>query len=108
MRNRDRGFLPEHLSRTEVHQGWTPGVLQDNGRQAPPPAGIAISESQSKAYVVNGGSVSVLSLVTHTQLAEVSIPVGTEPLGLAIDYDGQTAYVTNYGDGTVSYFTVPG
>ena len=30
-----------------------------------------------------------------------------EPLGLAIDYDGQTAYVTN-GDGTVSYFTVPG
>ena len=36
MRNRGRGFIPEHLSRTEVHQGWTPGVLQDNGRQAPP------------------------------------------------------------------------
>ena len=47
------------------------------------------------------GSTSTLRLL-------YSIPVGTEPLGLAIDYDGQTAYVTNYGDGTVSYFTVPG
>ena len=47
------------------------------------------------------GSTSTLKLL-------YSIPLGTEPLELAIDYDGQTAYVTNYGDGTVSYFTVPG
>jgi DNA-binding beta-propeller fold protein YncE len=51
------------------------------------------------------GTVAVLS--TSTLKLLYSVPVGTEPLGLAIDYDGQTAYVTNYGDGTVSYFTVP-
>jgi YVTN family beta-propeller protein len=35
------------------------------------PADIVISDKLSKAYVANDGSVSVLSMVTHRQLAEV-------------------------------------
>jgi DNA-binding beta-propeller fold protein YncE len=35
------------------------------------PADIAISGKLSNAYVANDGSVSVLSMVTHRQLAEV-------------------------------------
>lgn len=34
------------------------------------PADIAISPSPGKAYVVDDGSVSVVSLLTHQQLAE--------------------------------------
>jgi DNA-binding beta-propeller fold protein YncE len=35
------------------------------------------------------------------------VRAGTEPTGLAIDYQRQTAYVTNYKDDTVSYFKLP-
>ena len=88
------------------------GIFPDS--QAPNAGPVALTRSGQYALAVDStpadtpglGTVAVLS--TSTLKLLYSIPVGTEPLGLAIDYDGQTAYVTNYGDGTVSYFTVPG
>ncbi len=62
MRYRDRGFPTEHLSRTEVHQGWTPGELQDSGRQAPPerarPASRATSPKLLSIVPAQAGSLS--------------------------------------------------
>jgi YVTN family beta-propeller protein len=52
------------------------------------------------------GTVAVIS--TRTLKVVYRVTVGTEPTGLAIDYQRRTAYVTNYEDDTVSYFTIPG
>jgi len=41
-------------------------------------------------------------IVTVTQAVVATIPVGTFPAETAFSPDGGTAYVTNYGDGTVS------
>jgi YVTN family beta-propeller protein len=54
------------------------------------------------AYVTNFNSdtVSVISMATNTVVA--TIPVGSNPLGVAITPDGEFVYVTNSGAGTVS------
>jgi YVTN family beta-propeller protein len=65
----------------------------------------ALAADSTSADAPGLGTVAVLD--TRTLKVQYNIPVGTEPLGLAIDYDRQTAYVTNYKDGTVSYFEVP-
>jgi YVTN family beta-propeller protein len=51
------------------------------------------------------GNVWVIS--TRTLKVVDRVRAGTEPTGLAIDYQRQTAYVTNYKDDTVSYFKLP-
>ena len=45
-------------------------------------------------------TVSVIDVATDTVTA--TIPVGTEPVGVAADPATHTAYVANYGDNTVS------
>lgn len=53
------------------------------------------------AIVVNSGSDSV-SFVNLISSTAISITVGHQPTDAAVLADGSKAYVTNYGDGTVS------
>ena len=83
------------------------------GSQALNAGPVALTGSGRYALVVNStfpdnparGTVAVIS--TRTLKVVESVPVGTEPTGLAIDYQRHTAYVTNYKDDTVSYFKIP-
>jgi YVTN family beta-propeller protein len=80
---------------------------------APNAGPVALTRSGRYALAVDStvpdnparGTVAVIS--TRTLKVVESIPVGTEPTGLAIDYQRHTAYVTNYQDDTVSYFKIP-
>lgn len=62
----------------------------------------AILPTQSRAYVTNlsSNNVSVIDVATNT--ATTTIPVGNNPLGVAIKPDGTLAYVTNLNDNNVS------
>lgn len=72
------------------------------------PSGIAITPDSSKVYVANSiGTVSVIDTSTDNEVKR--IPVGFEPGGMAITPTGcavSKAYVTNFGDGTVSVIDV--
>jgi YVTN family beta-propeller protein len=58
------------------------------------------------AYITNAsssisyGSVSVIA--TATNMVSATIPVGVEPLGVAVTPDGSKVYVTNALDNTTS------
>ncbi|MFD8738261.1 YncE family protein [Streptomyces sp. NPDC059618] len=54
------------------------------------------------AYVTNfnANTVSVINTATDTVVA--TVPVGLEPLGVAVSPNGTRAYVTNRADDTVS------
>lgn len=56
----------------------------------------------SRAIVANSGSntISVLDLVNNALL--YNVPVGNQPVALAVSSDGSTAYVANYTDSTVT------
>jgi DNA-binding beta-propeller fold protein YncE len=81
--------------------------------KAPDAGPVALTGSGQYALAVDStfpdsparGTVAVIS--TRTLKVVYRVRVGTEPTGLAIDYQRQTAYVTNYKDDTVSYFKVP-
>jgi DNA-binding beta-propeller fold protein YncE len=74
---------------------------------------VKLNRTGTIALVVNStfpdnpqpGSVRVIKTKTY-KLGE-NIPMGTEPIGLAIDQVRNTAYVTNFADDTVTYFQVP-
>jgi YVTN family beta-propeller protein len=54
------------------------------------------------AYITNSASnsVSVIDVATNTVIA--TIPVGSEPYGVAVSPDGARVYVTNFGSNDVS------
>ena len=52
------------------------------------------------AYVTNNGSNNVS--VIDTNAVPATIPVGSNPYGVAVTPDGRTAYVANAGSNTVS------
>src|SRR4029077_8815160 len=59
--------------------------------------GTATAQAQSRAYVTSsspgGPTVSVIDTATNSVVA--TIPVGIDPVGVAITPDGTRAYVTN-------------
>jgi DNA-binding beta-propeller fold protein YncE len=71
---------------------------------------IALSSDGKTLLVVNStfpdspaaGNVAFLDLATLK--VTTSLPLGTEPLGIAVDRVRGTAYVPNYLDDTLSYF----
>jgi YVTN family beta-propeller protein len=63
-------------------------------------AGVA--QAQFRAYVTNLGSDDVSVIDTYTNTVLTTIPVGTNPAGVAVTPDGAFAYVANRGSGTVS------
>src|SRR2546430_10543667 len=64
--------------------------------------GHAPAEAQALAYVPThkSNSVSVVNTATNTVVA--TVPVGIQPLAVAITPDGSFAYVTNYWSKIVS------
>jgi DNA-binding beta-propeller fold protein YncE len=81
--------------------------------KAPNAGPIALTSSGRFALAVNStfpetpqqGTIAILN--TRTLKVRREVNVGTEPTGLALDNERNTAYVTNYVDGTLSYFRVP-
>lgn len=62
---------------------------------------VAITPDGTRAYVTDGGGVSVIDTATITVIA--SLPVGgTSPFGVAITPDSKRAYVVNHGSSSVS------
>ena len=55
------------------------------------------SAAAAFAYVVNSGSntVSVVDIGTTPPTVVATVPVGTNPYGVALSSDGKRAYVTN-------------
>ena len=74
---------------------------------------IAITPANSYAVVENStfpdaperGTIALIS--TRSFKVAGRVPVGIEPIGLAIDPVTSTAYVPNYAVDTMSYFAVP-
>jgi YVTN family beta-propeller protein len=62
----------------------------------------ASAQAAPFAYVADqaANTVSVIDTGTNTLIA--TVPVGSEPAGVAITPNGAFAYVTNYGGSTVS------
>lgn len=58
--------------------------------------------SARNAYVTNSGSGTVTVIDTVANSAVATVPVGGEPVDVAITPDGTRAYVVNSADGTVS------
>src|SRR6202034_3943954 len=59
------------------------------------PIDVVLSQRQSRAYVANDGSVSVLSLTTHRQLAEVGTGFHDQT-ALGLVRNGTRAYIGTF------------
>jgi YVTN family beta-propeller protein len=105
------------VSVIDVATGHLTGFLPINylfpGTDALNAGPIEVTADGKYALVVNStfpdapmqGEVAVVDTDTLHRLQVID--VGTEPTGLAIDNARHTAYVTNYEDDTVSYFSTP-
>ena len=62
----------------------------------------AAAQAAPFAYITNSGSNSVSVIDTATDTVVATIPVGTEPLGVAVNATATRVYVTNRGSATVS------
>jgi YVTN family beta-propeller protein len=62
---------------------------------------VSITGATPYAYVTNSGSKSVSVIDTATNNVAATIPVGTEPYGIAVSPDGMLIYVANSADTTV-------
>ena len=61
-----------------------------------------ITPDGKTAYVVNTKDGTVTPIRTATNTAGPPIPVGNEPIRLAVTPDGTTVYVLNFDDATVT------
>jgi YVTN family beta-propeller protein len=61
-----------------------------------------VSHDGGKVYVVNSGNNSVSVIDTAHNTVSATIPVGTDPQGVAVSHDGGKVYVVNSGDDNVS------
>jgi YVTN family beta-propeller protein len=64
--------------------------------------GARPAEAAPFAYVANFGSNTVSVIDTATNKVAATVPVGTNPTGVAVNPNGQLAYVANQSDNTVS------
>ena len=83
------------------------------------PRGIAIMPNSTYALVTNLGtdeifkpsnlinsSISVISTVANKVTSTIQTPLGSTPYAMAITSDGEYAYITNGGLGTVSVINI--
>jgi uncharacterized delta-60 repeat protein len=61
-----------------------------------------IAEAAPFAYITNEGSDSVSVIDTATNKVVATVPVGEDPVGVAVTPNGASVYVTNYVSFTVS------
>jgi YVTN family beta-propeller protein len=73
-----------------------------NTHAAPPSLVGVVTEIGAGAVLGNGNSAEVIDLQHATSKGERSVTVGTFPDAVAISIPRETAYVTNYTDGTVT------
>jgi YVTN family beta-propeller protein len=64
--------------------------------------GARPAEAAPFAYVANSGSNTVSVIDTATNKVVATVPVGTNPAGVAVTPDGTKVYVANENDNTVS------
>src|SRR5205814_4182247 len=65
-------------------------------------AGANTTQAQSRAYVADSCSNMVAVIDTAANSMIATIPVGLDPMGIAITPDGTHVYVTNFVSNTVS------
>lgn len=68
------------------------------------PYDVAVSQSLGKAFVVNDGAVSVLSLLTHRKIAEFSTGGYQGQNAVALVRGNRQGYIANYETSTVAVF----
>ena len=68
------------------------------------PYDVAVSQSLGKAFVVNDGSVSVVSLLTHRELAEFDTDGYHGQNAIALMQGNTQGYITNNVSNTVTVF----
>src|SRR5215468_3546555 len=68
------------------------------------PNAIVISSAQGRAYVANDGSVSVVDLTTHHQVAEISTTVNHGQNAIGLYRAGNKAYIGDFSLNTMVSF----
>lgn len=68
------------------------------------PNAVAIAANQSRAYVANDGSVSVINTNTHTQLSETSTTVNHGQTAIGVFRTGSKVYVGDFALNTMVSF----
>jgi YVTN family beta-propeller protein len=94
---------------TETAPIMLPLPIDSNGNQINLfPAGLSVSPNGQMLYVADnlGDRMSVIDLTTGTVTA--TIPVGHNPYTTLVSQDGNTVYVSNWGDMTISVVDVSG
>ena len=89
------GTAQSHVDANDAAVGATPGA------QLGWPQGLAVTPD-GRTLVVALNQADQVAIVDLTSGQSRLVPVGRYPFGVAISRDGQTAYVTNEYDGTVS------
>lgn len=91
------------------------GTTTAVGTGSTAPRGVALHPSATYAYVVASGTNEVyqytVGMTAQTALLNKagtasSVATGTTPYNIAVDPSGRYAYVTNYGSGTVSMYSI--
>ncbi len=61
-----------------------------------------VAHAQPFAYITNAGSNTISVIDTATNTVTATIPVGTNPRGVAVNPTGTMVYVANYDSNTIS------
>ena len=69
---------------------------------APMMSATALAQTSPRAYVANNGSADISVIDTASNTVVATVPMGEEPIDVAVTPDGARAYVTNFGGTTVS------
>jgi DNA-binding beta-propeller fold protein YncE len=68
------------------------------------PYDVAVAQNLGQAFVVNDGSVSVVSLLTHRQIAEFGTGEGHDQNTIALVRNNTKGYITDNADNRVTVF----
>jgi len=99
-------ILPVFLYFLYSSAGEVRAASRDAGYSANHSSPIALSADQKLIWAVNRDANEVSVVSTSTFAIVKTIPVGKVPWNIALSRDGRYAFVTNAGDGTVSFIRI--
>lgn len=67
---------------------------------------VSIAGAAPFAYIANYGDNSVSVVDVATNKVTATVPVGSEPLGIAVAADGSKVYVANFNSSSISVIDV--